>query len=67
VAALDDDDQIALREAPLTVAAIVEEVPEVGELTINPLIVRGGTAIVTQAHATVHPVDQDPLPPVRRV
>ena len=64
--ALDDADRAALEAALLRVAALIEEVPEVGELTINPLIVRDGAAVVTQARATIGAIERDPLPPVRR-
>jgi hypothetical protein len=47
-------------------AALIEEVPEVRELTLNPLIVRNGTVVVTQARATIGAIERDPLPLVRR-
>ncbi|MET0903145.1 MAG: GNAT family N-acetyltransferase [Acidimicrobiales bacterium] len=64
--ALDDRDRTELEAVLLRVAALIEEVPEVGEITINPLIVRVGAAIATQAQATVVAIEPDPLPPVRR-
>jgi acyl-CoA synthetase (NDP forming) len=64
--ALDEPDREALEEALLRVAALIEEVPEVTALVVNPVIVRAGTVVVTQARATVHEVERDPLPPVRR-
>ncbi|MFL6206031.1 MAG: GNAT family N-acetyltransferase [Acidimicrobiales bacterium] len=64
--ALDAGDRRALEAVLLRVAALAEEVPEVGDVTINPVIVRGGLAVVTQASATIAAVDLDPLPPVRR-
>jgi acyl-CoA synthetase (NDP forming) len=59
-------DREAFEDALLRIAALVEDVPELSELTVNPLIVRDGSAVVTQAQATVRPVEHDPLPPVRR-
>jgi hypothetical protein len=64
--ALDGPDREALEGALLRVAALVEEVPEVTELVVNPVIVREGTVVVTQARGTVSAVERDPLPPVRR-
>ena len=63
---LDETNRAALEAALLRVAALIEEVPEVAELTLNPVIVRDGTAIVTQARASLGTVERDPLPPVRR-
>jgi hypothetical protein len=64
---LDDTARDALQTALLAVAALVEEVPEICELEVNPLIVRDGTSVITQAVATVAPIERDPRPPVRRV
>jgi acyl-CoA synthetase (NDP forming) len=64
--ALDDADRAALEATLLRVAALAEEVPEVGDVTMNPVILHRGEAVVTQAHATLAAVDIDPLPPVRR-
>jgi acyl-CoA synthetase (NDP forming) len=64
--ALDGPDREALEAALLRVAALIEETPEVTELVVNPMIVRNGTVVATQARATVNEVERDPLPPVRR-
>ena len=64
--ALDGPDRDALERALLRVAALIEEVPEVTELMVNPVIVRDGAVVVTQARGTVTAVERDPLPPVRR-
>jgi acyl-CoA synthetase (NDP forming)/RimJ/RimL family protein N-acetyltransferase len=64
---LDETARVALERALLCVAALVEEVPEIAELVLNPLIVRDGRSVITQAVATVAPVERDPRPPVRRV
>jgi acyl-CoA synthetase (NDP forming)/RimJ/RimL family protein N-acetyltransferase len=63
---LDDADRHALEKALLRIAAVVEEVPEVARLVVNPVIVRDGEAVVTQAIAEVEVVAVDPRPPVRR-
>ena len=52
---LDARAQRALEGALLLVAALVEEVPEIVELVLNPLIVHDGTSVITQAVATVAP------------
>lgn len=64
---LDETAKRALEGAMLRVAALVEELPEINELVINPVIVRGGTAVITQGVARVARVERDPRPPVRRV
>jgi hypothetical protein len=64
--ALDDADRAALEGALLRVAALIEEVPEVSALTLNPVMVRDGAVVVTQARATIGTIERDPLPPVRR-
>ena len=64
--AMDEEARGALEATILRIAALVEEVPEVGEVTVNPVIIRGGEAAVTQARATIGAVELDPLPPVRR-
>ena len=63
---LADADRRAFEQALLRVAALVEEVPELDALAVNPLIVRDGDVVVTQASATIRSVERDPLPPVRR-
>jgi acyl-CoA synthetase (NDP forming)/RimJ/RimL family protein N-acetyltransferase len=63
---LDARDRTSLEEVLLRVGALVEEVPELTELTMNPLILREGSAVVTQARASIRAVARDPRPPVRR-
>ena len=50
---LDDQGRRALEATLLRLAALVEDVPEIGELVLNPVIVRDGTAVICQAVATV--------------
>ncbi|MEQ1786349.1 MAG: GNAT family N-acetyltransferase [Acidimicrobiales bacterium] len=66
-ALLDGAGRELLEGALLRIAALVEEVPEMVELVVNPLIVRDGSAVITQAVATVAALERDPRPPVRRV
>jgi acyl-CoA synthetase (NDP forming)/RimJ/RimL family protein N-acetyltransferase len=63
---LDGADRAALEQTLVRVAALIEDLPEIRELTVNPLIVRSGAAVATQGRATIRPVERDPLPPVRR-
>lgn len=64
---LDEAGCLALEATLLRVAALVEEVPEIDELVLNPVIVREGVAVIAQALATVAPLERDPRPLVRRV
>jgi acyl-CoA synthetase (NDP forming)/RimJ/RimL family protein N-acetyltransferase len=63
---LDDAGRLALEATLLRVAALVEEVPEIDELELNPVIVRDGGAVIAQARAVIAPIERDPRPPVRR-
>ena len=49
------------------VGALVEAAPELVDLELNPVIIGGGRAVVTQARATVAPVATDPRPAIRQV
>jgi acyl-CoA synthetase (NDP forming)/RimJ/RimL family protein N-acetyltransferase len=60
-------DQEALAGLLLGVAALVGEVPEMSSVRLNPVIVRGGQAIVTDVEIGVDPLEVEPLPPLRRV
>jgi ATP-grasp domain len=51
----------------LRVGALVEEVPEVTGLELNPVVVSAAGAAVLDARLRVAPVDRNPLPPVRRL
>ena len=64
---LDAAGRDVLEATLLRVSALVEEVPEIHELVLNPVIVRDGAAVITQARARVAPVALDPRPPIRRV
>jgi len=64
---LDDAGRAALEDLLLRVGALVEAAPEVEELDLNPVIVSGGAAHVTDAQAWVAPLDRDRVPPVRRL
>ncbi|MEO6318990.1 MAG: GNAT family N-acetyltransferase [Acidimicrobiales bacterium] len=59
-------DRAALEATLLRVSALVEDVPEIDELGLNPVIVRDGVAVITQARARVAPIERDPRPDVRR-
>jgi acyl-CoA synthetase (NDP forming)/RimJ/RimL family protein N-acetyltransferase len=49
------------------VAALVESLPEVVEVDLDPVLVNPGRAVVTDARVVVAEVERDPVPPVRRV
>ena len=66
-AVLDEVGREALRGILERVAALVEQVPEMAHLVLNPVIIRGREVSVTDAVATLKSVDQDPVPPIRRV
>jgi acyl-CoA synthetase (NDP forming)/RimJ/RimL family protein N-acetyltransferase len=56
-----------LAELLVRVAALVESVPEIVELDLNPVLVRPDRAVVTDARVRVVEVRRDPRPPLRRV
>lgn len=64
---LDDDGRAQLAQVVRQVVALVEALPELVDLELNPVIIGGGEAVVTQARATVAPVPGDPGPPIRQV
>jgi acyl-CoA synthetase (NDP forming)/RimJ/RimL family protein N-acetyltransferase len=49
------------------VGALVDAVPEITGLELNPVIVSPAGAVVVDARLWAAPVDRDPLPPVRRL
>ena len=57
----------ALEQLLLQVAALLEAVHEVGDLELNPVIIRDGEAVVTNARATVRALPVDPRPELRRI
>ncbi len=64
---LDPASRAHLDDLLLRVGVLVDEVPEVVGLELNPVIVSPGAAAIVDAWVRVAPVDRDPLPPVRRV
>jgi acyl-CoA synthetase (NDP forming)/RimJ/RimL family protein N-acetyltransferase len=56
----------ALETTLLSVAALVEEIPEIAEVRCNPVIVGDAGATLTDVAIRVGPLDPDPLPPLRR-
>jgi acyl-CoA synthetase (NDP forming) len=65
--ALGPDGVVALCDVLARVAHLAEEVPEVVELTLNPVIIGRGTAWCTDASVAVEPFDPGPPPGARRV
>jgi acyl-CoA synthetase (NDP forming)/RimJ/RimL family protein N-acetyltransferase len=64
---LDATSRASLEELLLRVGALVEEVPELVTLAINPVIVADGRAVAVEVSAEVAEVEREPLPPIRRV
>jgi acyl-CoA synthetase (NDP forming)/RimJ/RimL family protein N-acetyltransferase len=64
---LDPAGNAALEDLLLRVGNLVDEVPEVVGLELNPVLVSPGGAAIVDAVVRVAPVDHDPLPPVRRL
>ncbi len=64
---LDPAGVAALEDLLLRVGVLVDEVPEIVGLELNPVLVSPGGAAIVDATVRVAPVDRDPLPPVRRL
>jgi hypothetical protein len=64
---LDPGARGALEDLVLRVAALVEAVPELTGLELNPVVVSAAGASIVDARVRVAPVDRNPLPPVRRL
>jgi acyl-CoA synthetase (NDP forming) len=64
---LDDARRDRLEDLLGRVGALVEAVPEVTGLELNPVILSPGGIGVVDARLRVAPVDRAPLPPVRRL
>jgi acyl-CoA synthetase (NDP forming)/RimJ/RimL family protein N-acetyltransferase len=66
-ALLGDAGRSALEDLVLRVAALVEQVPELVGLELNPVVVSEAGAAIVDARVRLAPVDRNPLPPVRRL
>jgi acyl-CoA synthetase (NDP forming) len=64
---LPDGPRERLEDLLLRVGALVEGVPELTGLELNPVIVSPGGIAIVDAAVHVTPVERNPLPPVRRV
>ena len=64
---LDEASCQRLEELLLRVGALVEEVPEIVALTLNPVIVGAGRALAIEASVELAEVERERLPPIRRV
>jgi acyl-CoA synthetase (NDP forming)/RimJ/RimL family protein N-acetyltransferase len=56
-----------LEDLLLRVGVLLDEVPEIAGLELNPVIVSPARAAIVDAWVRAAPVDRDPLPPVRRL
>jgi acyl-CoA synthetase (NDP forming)/RimJ/RimL family protein N-acetyltransferase len=66
-ALLDEAGTERLEDLLLRVGALVEAVPEIVELELNPVIMSADAAAIVEARIRVAPVERDPTPPVRRL
>jgi acetyltransferase len=64
---LDATSRRCLEDLLLRIGALVEEVPELVGVAVNPIIVGDGRAVAIEVAAEVAPVEREPLPPIRRV
>jgi hypothetical protein len=64
---LDERSRATLEDLVMRVSALVEAVPDVVEIELDPVIVSGGVAHITDARARVERVPVDDTPPVRRL
>jgi acyl-CoA synthetase (NDP forming)/RimJ/RimL family protein N-acetyltransferase len=64
---LPDGPRERLEDLLLRVGALVEGVPELTGLELNPVILSPGGIAIVDAAVHVTPVERNPLPPVRRV
>ena len=56
-----------LEDLLLRVGVLVDEVPELVGLELNPVLVSAAGGAIVDATVRAAPVDRDPLPPVRRL
>jgi hypothetical protein len=64
---LSPEARSVLASVLLRIGALVEEVPEIAALRLNPVIVGPDRAVLTDVEVDVADVERDPLPPLRRV
>jgi acyl-CoA synthetase (NDP forming)/RimJ/RimL family protein N-acetyltransferase len=64
---LDPAARARLEDLLLRVGSLVDEVPEITGLELNPVVVSSHAAAIVDAVVRAAPVDRDPLPPVRRL
>ena len=64
---LDPAGVAVLEDLLLRVGVLVDEVPELVGLELNPVLVSGAGGAIVDATVWAAPVDRDPLPPVRRL
>lgn len=65
---LGDAGRAALEDLLLRVGGLVEEVPEIVGIELNPVLLSAdGAAAIVDATVSAAPVDRSPLPPVRRL
>jgi acyl-CoA synthetase (NDP forming) len=66
-AVLSPEAREVLASALLRIGALVEEVPEIRVLRLNPVIVGRDRVVLTDLEVEIAAVERDPLPPLRRI
>jgi acyl-CoA synthetase (NDP forming)/RimJ/RimL family protein N-acetyltransferase len=64
---LDEPSCRRLEDLLLRVGALVEVVPEIADLTLNPVIVAADRAVAIEATVDLADVERERLPPIRRL
>lgn len=64
---LDDVSRNVLESVLLRLGALVEEIPEISTLRLNPVIVGPQSAIIADVAVGLRAIEIDPVPPLRRV
>jgi acyl-CoA synthetase (NDP forming)/RimJ/RimL family protein N-acetyltransferase len=64
---LDPPARAPLEDLLLRVGTLVDAIPEITALELNPVIVSPGAAAIVDAWLRASPVDHNPAPPVRRI
>lgn len=63
----DDKGRDAVQDLLLRVALLVDQVPDVASIVLNPVIVAGGQCAITDVHITLAPWPAGPDPDLRRL
>jgi acyl-CoA synthetase (NDP forming)/RimJ/RimL family protein N-acetyltransferase len=64
---LEEAARTALEDLLVRLSTLIEAVPEIVQVRANPIVVSADGAILTDIALMVAPLDQEPLPPLRRL